>query len=311
MRLGALALSLAVLLAFQAIAIVTGATLSGTSINATGVGDAVVCPGGTNPDPNVLFCDNFDAGGWALADYSDHHVGTNADFGVVASQGQGGTSALRALWAIGDDEAGNLQVTFGRNPIGLQMFNSTEDFTEIYWREFIKTGADWATDAGTYKLSRAHVFAVADYSQAAVAQVWPDGNLFLITDPASGTDTNGNVVTTGYNDTNCDPGCLAYEGVTNGSTGIFTSANKETWFCIEAYVKLNNSGANGIQRVWIDDVLEIEDTTIDFVGDTTPYTDYGINAIYIENFWNTGAPGARTIYHDNLVISKARIGCDI
>ena len=308
MRLGALALALAVLLALQAVAIVTGATLSGASLNATGVGDAVVCPGGTNPDPNVLFCDNFDAGGWVITDYSDYSTGTNADFGVFASEGKNGTTALRAVWAIGNDNAGNLQVHFGNNPLGGQMFNGTEDFTEIYWREFIKTGADWTVDSTPYKLSRASVFGTAGYAQAAISHIWPDGALHIQSDPANGVnDTNGTLETTAYNDfANLD-----FLGEVPGSIDIFTAANKETWFCVEAYTKLNDSGANGVVKVWIDDVLDINQTGLNFLGTVTQYNAYGINAIYFENFWNAGAPGARTIYHDNLVISKTRIGCDI
>jgi len=39
------------------------------------------------------------------------------------------------------------------------------------------------------------------------------------------------------------------------------------------------------------------------------YTDYGINAIFIENYWNSGSPKEQQRYFDNFVVSTKRIGC--
>jgi len=36
---------------------------------------------------------------------------------------------------------------------------------------------------------------------------------------------------------------------------------------------------------------------------------YGINAVFIENYWNKGAPVVQERYLDNFVVSRARIGC--
>jgi len=39
------------------------------------------------------------------------------------------------------------------------------------------------------------------------------------------------------------------------------------------------------------------------------YSAYGINAVFIENYWNKGAPVVQERYLDNFVVSRARIGC--
>ena len=39
------------------------------------------------------------------------------------------------------------------------------------------------------------------------------------------------------------------------------------------------------------------------------YAAYGINAVFIENYWNAGSPVVQERYLDNFVVSRARIGC--
>jgi hypothetical protein len=38
-------------------------------------------------------------------------------------------------------------------------------------------------------------------------------------------------------------------------------------------------------------------------------TEYGINAVYLENYWNEGSPQPQDRYFDNFVIATERIGC--
>ncbi len=52
--------------------------------------------------------------------------------------------------------------------------------------------------------------------------------------------------------------------------------------------------------------LEAEQTGKNFIG---AYDAYGINAIYLENFWNDGSPAIQERFFDNFVVSTARIGC--
>jgi hypothetical protein len=112
----------------------------------------------------------------------------------------------------------------------------------------------------------------------------------------------GNLRTTGYNDFNN----FRWLGAARSSTPVFGSA-KSAWHCIEAHVKLNDAGqSNGVFELWIDGVLEAQKAGLNWLGS---FSEYGINALFIENFWNSGSPAAQERYFDNLVVSTTRIGC--
>jgi hypothetical protein len=129
-----------------------------------------------------------------------------------------------------------------------------------------------------------------------------NGN-FLGLDPASGTDTLGNVRTKEYNDF---PN-LRWFGEQPGATPVFDAAHVGKWYCVEVHMKLNDAGkSNGLNELWINGTLEAQSTNINWVGS---YDAFGINALFIENFWNAGSPVAQERYIDNLVVSTQRIGC--
>jgi hypothetical protein len=72
-------------------------------------------------------------------------------------------------------------------------------------------------------------------------------------------------------------------------------------------VKLNTPGRDdGVFSMWIDGELEAERADLNWLGS---YADYGINAVFIENYWNVGAPATRERYLDNFVVSTGFIGC--
>jgi hypothetical protein len=258
------------------------------------------CPGGADPDPAVLFCDDFEDTARLSLDYFEYGD-DQGQFVPVAGEGVSGGHAMRALWEPGETGAGDLKVTFGRNPLGSNIANG-QDFRDIYWRMWVKTGVGWS--GSPFKLSRATALVGSNWAQSFIAHVWTDGGDALVLDPASGTTASGQLVTTTYNDF---PN-LRWLGVTRGTTPLFASSNSDSWYCVEAHVKLNDPGASdGEFELWIDDALEARKTAINWVGD---YQDFGINTVFVENYWNGGAPGNRTRYLDNLVISTSRIGCD-
>lgn len=39
------------------------------------------------------------------------------------------------------------------------------------------------------------------------------------------------------------------------------------------------------------------------------FREYGINAVYLENYWNEGAPQPQERDFDNFVVSTSPIGC--
>jgi hypothetical protein len=194
-------------------------------------------------------------------------------------------------------------VGFGDNPNSYVRtgIRPDEQFREIYYRMYLKMQPGWQGDPA--KLSRATVFYSADdWSQAMIAHLWGDGSNHLLLDPASCV-AGDTPVCHGYNDfDNID-----WLGIQPGVTPIFSTDHAGIWYCIEAHVRLNDAGAsNGLQEFWIDGNLEARATNLDFVG---AYTDYGINAVFFENYWNSGSIQDQERYFDNIVISTAPIGC--
>ncbi|MEO0814249.1 MAG: polysaccharide lyase, partial [Myxococcota bacterium] len=155
-------------------------------------------------------------------------------------------------------------------------------------------------------LSRAFSFASSDsWAQAMIAHVWSEGagQRYLAVDPASGTTESGALMTTRYNDFDI----LRWLGLGQSSTEIFADERMGEWHCVEARVRLNDSGLeNGEFQLWINDALEAERLGLNWVGS---FDAYGINAVYLENYWNGGAPQAQGRVLDNFVVSTERIGC--
>ena len=253
--------------------------------------------------PAWIFCDDFD-GGTPLRrkgryfEYDDNGGG----FVIVEGIGINASSGMRTIFQAGEVGAGSLKLAFGRVPsryfdMGIR---NTEDFRDIYYRIYMKEQAGW--QGSPAKLSRATVFADSNWSQAMIAHLWSSGDYLLI-DPASGVDEYGNVVTTKYNDF----ANLHWLGNKRGTTPIFDPGYDDRWYCIETHVRLNDPGkSNGIQEFWIDGNLEARRDGLNFVGS---YTSYGINAIFIENYWNAGSVKQQERYFDNFVVSTERIGC--
>jgi hypothetical protein len=254
--------------------------------------------------PAWIFCDDFEGGGALEAPgrYFEY-VDNDGDFVPESGAGLGDSIGMRVRWQTGEVEAGSLKVAFGRNP-NSYMDNGIrpdEDFREIYYRMYLRMEAGW--QGSPAKLSRATSFySASDWSQAMIAHIWSDDAEHLIIDPVSCT-SGGSPVCTGYNDfDNMD-----WLGIVTGTTPIFATDHSDIWYCIEAHVRLNDSGAaNGISEFWIDGNLEARSDTLDFVG---TYTDYALNAVFFENYWNAGSGRDQERYFDNIVISTEPIGC--
>jgi len=75
---------------------------------------------------------------------------------------------------------------------------------------------------------------------------------------------------------------------------------------VEARAKLNTPGQkDGLNQLWIDGRLEAERKNLDWRGD---YTGHGINAVFLETYWNDGSPVTQSRWIDNFVISTRPIG---
>lgn len=251
-----------------------------------------------------IWCDDFEED--RLAAYFEYE-NPGGRFTRSAGVGRSGSYGMRARWIVGAQSAGALHLAFGLTPQAYMkpVDAGTARYREIYWRFFVRRQAGWNGGGGD-KVTRANIFASATtFAQALAAHVWSGTGAdtdYLTIDPASGTDEAGNLITSTYNDPN-----FRWLGAVRGNTPIFGSAASNTWTCIEAHVRLNDAGqSNGAFDVWINDGVEIQKSGINWIGS---YTAYGINAIYLENYWNAGSPADQERYFDDFIVSTERIGC--
>ena len=285
------------------------ATITATVDNVQGHADVTVTAATTaaecaTPDAAWIWCDDFETD--RLASYFEYD-NPGGNFTRTANVGRNNSYGMRGHWTVGASSAGDLHLAFGKTPQTYMhpVDAGTANYREIYWRMYVRFQSGWA-GGGADKLSRAHVFASnSSFAQAAVAHVWSGQNAnvnYITVDPASGTDVNGNLVATTYNDPN-----FRWFGQVRGNTPIFSNANAGTWYCVEARAKLNDAGqSNGIFQLWVNGTLEAQETNMNWVGS---YNAYGWNSVYFENYWNAGAPVAEDRYFDNLVVSTQPIGC--
>jgi hypothetical protein len=272
------------------------------------------CPGSASPDPDVIFCEDFES----AAPLTQRFVEYNADndsFVRAAGVGYGGSYGMKVTWQPGQVAAGWLIRSFGRAPSSFYAPQShpNQDFREIYWREYLRTQPGWTGSPA--KLSRVYSIAGPNWSQAVISHLWNSpGSTVLYAEPASGIGTNNQLITTTYNDfanlrwlggpNKIDPG---WTGNGQGTTAVYAPANSDKWFCVEMRTKLNTPGQrDGVLEFWVDGRPEGKIEGLNLVG---TYTAYAINAFSIENYWNDGAPGVRERYRDNFVLSTKRIGC--
>ncbi len=262
------------------------------------------CENWQTAHPEWIFCDDFESADPLEGDgrYFEHDD-NDGEFVVLDGAGHGGSRGMRALFQSGEVSAGSIKVAFGNNPSSYMDtgIRPGEDFREVYYRMYLKMQAGW--DGDPAKLSRATVFHGDDWSQAMIAHLWGDGDEHLLLDPATCVDGSGQVICSGYNDF----ASLDWLGYTAGTTAVFDTPYSDVWYCVEHHVRLNDAGAaNGVQEFWIDEVLEARRDGLDFVG---TYSDYAINAVFFENYWNDGSIQEQERYFDRIVISTEYVGC--
>jgi hypothetical protein len=240
-----------------------------------------------------LWCDDFETASFQT-NYANYSITNLSQSSTYAKEG---SSSLKFQYTNGQTSEGYLWRFFGSNPAGTQSHDGS-NFNEIYWRFYMFLESGWT--GNPYKVTRATMFTASNWSQGMVAHLWQGTGNVIAVDPASGV-SGSTVVTSGYNDT----GNFTWLGKTDGTTDIYSSLVGE-WVCIENYVKLNTPGSSdGVHKVWINGILDINKTGLNWRGS---YTTYGINAIQLESYWNGGALATQARYYDNFVISTQRIG---
>jgi len=256
------------------------------------------------PHEEWIWCDDFEQD--RLHQYFEYEDASGR-FARVAGVGVKGSFGMRARFARGETSAGALHLAFGKVPAKYfrPVDAGTATYRELYWRLYVRYQPGWVGGVG-YKLTRAMSFTSSNWAEAMVAHLWggdaPDTN-YLQLDPVSGTDPLGNVRPTRYNDFSR----FRWLGRKRGTMPVGDAAHVGQWYCVEVHARLNDPGrANGVFEYWINGGLQAREDALNFVG---PFTAYGINAVFFENYWNEGAPTVQERYLDNIVVSTQRIGC--
>lgn len=197
---------------------------------------------------------------------------------------------------------GNRKLAFGDFPSNRNVVAPGKKFGEIYWRIYVKHEYGWKGTPA--KMSRATSIVSANWQQAMIAHVWSGEKNSLTLDPASGVkEQTDNIKTKGYNDFENltwlgNKPCSVFQITSTGESGY--------WVMVEAYAKLNTPGkSDGITRLWIDGRLEAERLNLNFRGS---YAKHGINAVFLESYWNEGALKTEGRWFDNFVVSTKEIG---
>jgi|WetSurMetagenome_2_1015567.scaffolds.fasta_scaffold41032_3 hypothetical protein len=242
-------------------------------------------------DPATIWYDDFSGPPKAY---------TESEGDADATVGFGGAGkSLKCIYEKGSQGKGNRKVFFGDSPTG-KVVRKGEKFEDVYWRIYFKAQAGW-TGGGPDKMTRATSMTSGNWTQAMIAHVWSAGDTLTL-DPASGV-RGDKVVTTKYNDFDN----LHWLGQKPAAvTPIFGTAESGWWISVEARAKLNTPGQkDGLFQLWIDGRLETERKNLDWRG---AYTGHGINAVFLEAYWNKGSPVAQCRWYDNFVISTKPIG---
>lgn len=248
-------------------------------------------PSPLETDPAVIWYDDFDG---------PQKQYTESQGRVDASQGFGGSGgSMLSFYKKGTRGVGNRKVFFGDSPTG-KVVNKGRQYDDIYWRVYVKHQYGW-TGGGPAKLSRATSIVSPRWAQGMIAHVWSSGEALTL-DPATGV-RGDSVVTTRYNDF----GNLKWLGNRPASSfKLHSTEESGRWVCVEARVKLNTPGKkDGLNQLWIDGRLEAERKGLDWRGS---YTSHGINAVFLETYWNKGSPVTQSRWLDNFVISTKPIG---
>lgn len=246
-------------------------------------------------DPRVIWADDFE---------SEERWNCYPEKNGVREEGAGlggGGRALRQDYAKGTQGRGGVKLFFGDSPVYPRAaVRNGEKFEEIWWRVYVKHQPGW-TGGGPDKLSRATSFTSPFWAQAMIAHVWSAGESLTL-DPATGV-AGGEVVTRKYNDFER----LRWLGNKPVSQLRVHSADEAgRWVWVEAYVKLNTPGQkDGINRLWLDGRLECERVNLDWRGG---YDQHGLNAVFLEAYWNKGSPVDQSRWLDHFVVSTAPVG---
>lgn len=265
-----------------------------------GLADRVRGDVGLEQQADVLHVERFERNDWAA---QWRPGGPEQTFGLVG--GEAGFEPLQRNALKVTVEGGRFVGMDLQRPLKA-LAGGTEP-EELYLRYYLRLGGDWDPSnvgklpglAGTYGRggwggrttdgyngwSARGAFYAHDAADSVFGQRRGIGNYLYHVDAKRG----------GYGEMG---------GWERGPTGLL---EKNRWYCIEHYVKLNKPGErNGVVRGWVDGQLSYERT--DLLFRMTP--ELRIETVWMDVYHGgrTPAPHRLTLYLDNLVVARRYIG---
>ena len=270
------------------------------SVPREGIAHSYAYDVGLDKAPGVLFTSGFDGIGWQLH-WSQLPLTSNADT-VDADPAHGfaplSGRALRVTIPRGRNLGLDLRYYFGRK--------AGYEPEEAYFRYYLRFANDWKPSDGGKLPGFAGTYGRAGWGMrsTSAADGWSLRGGFFV-EPES---DNAYAGTTAI-------GTYAYHAdmqESSGETwswpfGRIAALERNRWYCVEQYVKLNTPGErDGLLRAWVDGRLAFERANIR-LRDTK---DVRIETVWF-NVYHGGtqpAPSDMHLYIDNVVVATRYIG---
>jgi hypothetical protein len=252
-------------------------------------------------DPSVYFATGFESAAWAAEwSFFDPRASTSR----ISEDTEGGFAplqahALKVRFKKGVNLGADLRYSFR----GKQGFEPEE----AYFRYYLRLGSNWAPDVDGGKLPGfAGTYGKAGWGmrRSAGDDGWSLRGAFSVVpgaqNPLAGTTPIG---TYAYHADMTAPSGDLFKW----NLGRLAALQRNRWYCIEQYMKLNTPGQkDGVLRAWIDGRLVFERKDLKLRN---------VPELKIENVWFnvyhggvTPPPRDMDMYIDNVVIAKAYIG---
>jgi hypothetical protein len=264
----------------------------GTTGSDTDEPPVVGCPSPLPPE--WIFCSDFDGEAPESA-FSEWDPDPDR-MGIVAAEGRDGSSALEIDHEPANVWSGRAGVYFGDAPHDGIVYADDEPQQEVWVRIFLRTEADWPN------VGPGDLFSVDVETD--------DGDIVSVARAPIYTPTGQQVL--GVHAQRCftgpDPGCGSTMslGSIAGATTVYDATRSDAWQCIELHVGLDRGGPNGIVELLVDDA---QDAVRDDYAFLQGFDANTWNALWITGSWDGGPPQALRRWIDDVVISRAPIGC--
>jgi hypothetical protein len=226
--------------------------------------------------PEWLWFDGFETQDTLTVNYQD--VSSNG-MSVVTGEAFEGTHSMRQSYALGQVDAGWIIRVSD---------NGFPDHVFMRWYHKFEAGFQGFPP----KMARIRYrLRSGDWSSPYAVHCWLETDGVLALDVAATNSAQAN--------------SAGWLPIARSSFSFADARNIGRWICFEMEVKLNTPGAtDGLYRLWADDSLIVERSTVDLRGATT----FKINEMMLDCYWNEGSPKTQSRYYDNLVISTRKIG---